>query len=137
MGNGSKSITISLKTETDHAFDFAVAESPLLALQRPNDNGNNNALVVRYGSHHPRKLSLWNSMLDELRVLPTTTATTTLSDAPGAAITGKSGSSSASYDILLGLGSMSWSGGVLNASPFCLYRLKQKPTRTTTLSSYR
>jgi hypothetical protein len=46
---------------------------------------------------------LWRSMKDEIRVVPSTQ--------------GK---------ILLGLGSMSWSGGKWNAAPFCLYKTGNK-----------
>ena len=28
-------------------------------------------------------------------------------------------------DVLIGMGSMTWSGGSLNASPFCLWRVQE------------
>lgn len=57
--------------------------------------------VLRYRRHHSR-LSLWRSMRDELRVLSLTDG-----------------------DVLIGMGSMTWSGGSLNASPFCLWRVQE------------
>lgn len=43
--------------------------------------------------------SIWRGMKDEIRVVPSTQGR-----------------------ILLGMGSVSWSGGKLNAAPFCLYK---------------
>lgn len=43
--------------------------------------------------------SIWSGMKDEIRVVPSTQGR-----------------------ILLGMGSVSWSGGKLNAAPFCLYK---------------
>jgi hypothetical protein len=45
-------------------------------------------------------------MIDEVRVLPCK-----LDD-------------ESEIEVLIGFGSMAWSGGVLNSSPFCLYRNK-------------
>jgi len=57
------------------------------------------SVILRYNKHQSF-FSLWRTMMDEIRILPL------LSD----------------YEILIGMGCMAWSGGMLNASPFCLYR---------------
>lgn len=51
-----------------------------------------------YNKYH-RFLSPWHTMSDELRLV-----------------------SAAETDVLIGMGCMAWSGGMLNASPFCLWR---------------
>jgi hypothetical protein len=58
------------------------------------------ALVLTYRRHQPW-YSPWRTMTDELRLLRTSPSGPT---------------------VLLGWGCMAWSGGILNASPFCLYR---------------
>lgn len=55
-------------------------------------------VLLEYSKDHGF-LSLWRSMKDEIRILP-----------------GSNG------NILVGLGCMAWSGGMLNCQPFCLYR---------------
>jgi hypothetical protein len=45
--------------------------------------------------------SLWKTMVDEVRLVPASNG-----------------------GVLLGLGSMAWSGGMLNSTPFCLWRRK-------------
>jgi hypothetical protein len=56
------------------------------------------AVVLDYSKSHG-VLSLWRSMKDEIRILP-----------------GSDG------NVLVGLGCMAWSGGMLNCQPFCLFR---------------
>jgi hypothetical protein len=58
------------------------------------------ALILTYRRHQPW-YSPWRTMTDELRLLRTSPSGPT---------------------VLLGWGCMAWSGGILNASPFCLYR---------------
>jgi hypothetical protein len=58
------------------------------------------ALILTYRRHQPW-YSPWRTMTDELRLLRTSPSSPT---------------------VLLGWGCMAWSGGTLNASPFCLYR---------------
>ena len=85
-------------------------------------------------------------MIDEIRILPTTTipipmktkttsmvSTTTspslLSNHDDNDDNNNNTSNTnllSSYDIIIGLGCMAWSGGMYNAAPFCLYRLKQQ-----------
>ena len=52
--------------------------------------------------HHP--FSLWHTMVDEVRFIP------------------------GDIEILIGFGSMAWSGGYLNAAPFCLWRSQNDPS---------
>jgi hypothetical protein len=92
--------TVTLATETDHGFDYEVVSSSSLSAAG-GGSAAAAAVVIRYGRHQPF-FSLWRSMRDELRVLPGSDGT-----------------------ILIGLGSMAWSGGPLNAAPFCLYRPKR------------
>lgn len=81
----------------DHSFDYALLPSPI-------DRGKN-SLVIKYARYHS-SFSLFNSMVDELRVL-------------------KYPDSKGNGAILIGLGSMAWSGGKLNCSPFCLMRTEK------------
>mmetsp|Transcript_17089 Transcript_17089/g.25886 ORF Transcript_17089/g.25886 Transcript_17089/m.25886 type:complete len:225 (-) Transcript_17089:290-964(-) len=67
----------------------------------PSGLGKNSA-IVRYSSYQSF-FSPWRTMVDELRVLK-------LDYVDG--------------EILICMGFMGWSGGVLNASPFCLHRKK-------------
>lgn len=53
-------------------------------------------------SNHQSSLSLWKTMVDELRILP------------------------GYEDVLLGVGSMAWSGGSANSAPFCLHRIPEE-----------
>lgn len=59
-----------------------------------------NSVIIRYKSYQSF-FSPWRTMVDELRVLK-------LDSVDG--------------EILIGMGSMGWSGGRLNSSPFCLVR---------------
>ena len=63
------------------------------------------SLCLEYHKYQGR-WSLWRTMRDELRVVP----------------------AQQHYDVLIGMGSMAWSGGMLNASPFCLWRHKRNGT---------
>lgn len=84
--------------EMDKKFDFGLEDS---AIDR------RLSLVTRYHAYFPF-LSLWHSMVDELRILPETEDGTR---------------------ILLGMGSMGWSGGQLNCSPFCLVKTSKPSIR--------
>lgn len=77
-------------TEYQHNFDYAIA---------PSDLSKDPSLILRY-SKYQFQLSLWYSMMDEVRIVPVE-----------------------SGQVLIGMGSMTWSGGMLNASPFCLWRI--------------
>eukprot|EP00980_Cylindrotheca_fusiformis_P004033 scaffold880_cov132-Cylindrotheca_fusiformis.AAC.29 len=52
--------------------------------------------------NHQSPFSLWKTMVDELRIIP------------------------GCDDVLLGMGSMAWSGGSKNAAPFYLHRITEK-----------
>jgi hypothetical protein len=56
------------------------------------------SIRLRYDHHHVR-LSPWHTMNDELRLVRV-----------------------GEMDALVGMGCMAWSGGMLNAAPFCLWR---------------
>lgn len=118
------SCLIVSRTEEDHPFCWSIQDSSIL-------QKNKAAIILRYNSpystftksqwrmsigggtkkihtnhnnnilHHQRKHRsiIWNTMKDEIRVVPGTNNT-----------------------ILIGLGSLQWSGGMINAAPFCLYR---------------
>jgi hypothetical protein len=55
------------------------------------------SVQLEYSKYHS-PFSLWHTMMDEVRLVP---------GVP---------------DVLIGMGCMGWSGGMLNAAPFCLWR---------------
>ena len=89
-----------------HAFDVSVQPSRL----RPDLQ----SIQLRYHRRRCPKITtthhlsflLWTTMVDELRIVPVQEH------------------EDASVEVLLGLGSLAWSGGVWNASPFVLWRNK-------------
>jgi len=88
------------KIEREHKFQYSLEPSRL--------NANSPSLTLKY-SKYQGKLSLWNSMRDELRVLRLPQQE------------GKKGGG-----IMIGMGCMAWSGafwrdGMMNCSPFCLW----------------
>ncbi|CAJ1966786.1 unnamed protein product [Cylindrotheca closterium] len=58
--------------------------------------------------NHQSPISPWKTMVDELRMVPGT------------------------KEVLLGMGSMAWSGGSANSAPFCLRRLP-KPSKDSAM----
>ena len=100
--------TVILKTEKQHVFDYKFDLSRLY----PHEP----SICLDY-TNSQSTFSLWKGMKDELRVLPTTTPILSSSSSSSQSI-----SSYNKYDILIGLGSLNWSGGIYNCSPFCLYR---------------
>ncbi|KAL7576299.1 hypothetical protein ACA910_018122 [Epithemia clementina (nom. ined.)] len=98
-GNGE---TVVLKC---HEFGFSQEPSRLLMSVGPDESAltGSSCVALTYSPYHPG-LSLWKSMRDELRLVPLP--------------------SSSNVQILIGLGYMAWSGGIRNASPFCLWRTK-------------
>lgn len=86
-----------------HPFDISINPSSV--------QQNKQSVVIRYGQYQSI-VSLWKTMVDEIRILPLSVILdeTTL---PSAAT---------DIEVMIGLGCMKWSGGMLNASPFCLYR---------------
>jgi len=102
-GSGPPTWTVVAKTEEDQCFDLALAESRLLRGSKGTHQQQQQqrpfVAMLRYAQHH-RRLSPWRGMVDEVRVVPGT-----------------------DDKLLLGWGNLGWwAGGVLNASPFCLYR---------------
>jgi hypothetical protein len=98
------SVTVVLKTETEHSFEFDHGDSRL--------SPHGPCVSIRY-SRFQRPFSLWKSMVDEVRILPTALK---VDHQPS------KNDKSVEYEALIGIGSMAWSGGVLNCSPFYLYR---------------
>ena len=80
--------------QTEHQFDFSIAPSRL--------DPNKSSSVMLIYSKYQNLFSLWKTMVDELRVLKL----------PG----------DSSVEVMICMGCMGWSGGMLNASPFCLWR---------------
>jgi hypothetical protein len=116
----SESTTI----DTEHTFDLSVAPSRLgVSIKeelQDNDNSNTDSNSNQATPHemmkvalcdytqHQSRFSLWYSMKDELRVVKCSNG-----------------------QIVLGLGSMGWSGSIWNASPFCLWRETSDPASST------
>lgn len=71
-----------------------------LEIQESRIKGGTSSIYLDY-SNYQSPLSPWRTMTDEVRCLP-------------------------SGDVLLGFGAMAWSGGMLNAAPFCLYPSSEK-----------
>jgi hypothetical protein len=65
-----------------------------ISIQESKIKSGTSSACVKY-SNYQFPLSLWRTMRDEIRCLP--------------------------GDVLIGFGAMAWSGGMLNAAPFCLY----------------
>ena len=95
--NRFRSKNNSCNMETEHRFDYSIAPSRL----DPTRSSSVNLIYSKYQN----LFSLWKTMVDELRVLQ-------LPD-------------ECPIEVLICMGCMGWSGGMLNASPFCLWRLKE------------
>ena len=85
----------SEQSEKEHRFDYSIAMSKL--------DPSSSCVNLNY-SNYQSLLSLWKTMVDELRVLPL--------------------SEECPIEVLICMGCMGWSGGMLNASPFCLWRYR-------------
>lgn len=85
------------RTEWQHEFDYTLEKSGIGASKSP-------SISLSY-SKYQFPLSLWHSMTDVLRCVP-------VGDGDD-------------VQVLIGFGSMAWSGGKLNASPFCLWRVQE------------
>ncbi|CAB9520460.1 expressed unknown protein [Seminavis robusta] len=79
-------------TPTEHTFDMILRPSKLGARDM--------SLVLDY-TKYQFPLSLWRTMMDEVRIVPL---------------------DNGEPRVLIGLGYMAWSGGRMNSSPFVLYR---------------
>jgi hypothetical protein len=78
--------------ERQHTFEYGLDNSRL--------DSSRKSIVLQY-SNHQGPLSLWKTMSDELRIIRI----------PGE-----------DSILMIGFGSMAWSGGHWNASPFCLWK---------------
>eukprot|EP00534_Pseudo-nitzschia_fraudulenta_P001820 CAMPEP_0201129408 /NCGR_PEP_ID=MMETSP0850-20130426/36856_1 /ASSEMBLY_ACC=CAM_ASM_000622 /TAXON_ID=183588 /ORGANISM="Pseudo-nitzschia fraudulenta, Strain WWA7" /LENGTH=267 /DNA_ID=CAMNT_0047398873 /DNA_START=131 /DNA_END=934 /DNA_ORIENTATION=- len=86
-----------------HSFDFSISDSKLLP--------GTSSLRLEYKRHQSLPVSLWSSMVDEIRVvelLPRETTCNNENDSDNEDL------------VLIGMGWMGWSGGSLNCSPFLL-----------------
>lgn len=119
---GDASATPITKTTTsgiNRFRSFSSSSSKLLqhrhrfdyAIQESRLHPGTRSMILDY-SPYQSPLSLWYTMRDELRLVP-----------------GSNGS------VLLGMGSMSWSGGMWNAAPFCLKKCQTTTTSTTTATT--
>lgn len=80
-----------------HQFDYSIAPSRLADRGRPSSS-----VRLVYKRYQASPLSLWYTMVDEVRLVPMPR--------------------NSPCEVLIGMGSMAWSGGMLNASPFLLWR---------------
>ncbi len=87
-----------------HNFDYSITSSIL----------GRSSIQLKY-SPYQGNLSLWKTMVDELRIIeiPKVEKDSDSSNDQGV---------ERSDYILLGMGSMGWSGGMYNCQPFCLYK---------------
>lgn len=103
---------------TQHQFDYLIEPS---RIQR-----GTKSLITRYHRYQTLSfISPWYTMKDELRVVPNHVLLEILQKARGD-VGGAAAASTRScpVDVLLGMGSMAWSGGALNSAPFCLIKSK-------------
>ncbi len=88
-----------------HKFDYSIEPSIF----------GKSSIRLNY-SRHQGMFSLWKTMVDEVRLLKVPRVQVQAVDKGGGEIEEK-------FDvILLGIGSMAWSGGMYNGQPFCLYQ---------------
>jgi hypothetical protein len=76
-------------TDSEHSFDISIQKSIIQCGKE--------SVMLQY-TNYQTPVSLWRTMVDEVRFLPGST------------------------EVLIGFGSMAWSGGMLNSAPFCLWR---------------
>jgi len=109
-----------------HDFDYSLQKSKFV-------NDETKSICLKYSKYQSSIFtSLWYTMTDELRyiTLPITTTTTTTdtvaldndNDNDNDTERRRRSRRCINKNILIGLGSMSWSGGILNCSPFVLWR---------------
>lgn len=90
-----------------HVFEYEITKSDLL----PGEGSE--SLKLDYSKHQSFPTSIWGSMRDELRVV----------ELP---LDSNSKNGEDKDLVLIGMGSMAWSGGPLNCSPFLLERCRRK-----------
>eukprot|EP01083_Nonionella_stella_P131573 399822_1 len=101
-------VDIDIDIELEHSFAISIAPSSLRRRRNDNDDGNSKSIMLNY-SPYQGILSPWKTMVDELRVLK-----------PPSLNTSKSKSRKDDRGILLCVGSMAWTGGYWNGTPFLL-----------------
>jgi hypothetical protein len=97
--------------EREHRFDISLERSRLVPAAAT-EHHQPLSIVLRYGPYQRNPLSPWKTMRDEIRVVSATA--------------GSDDGQHQQQILLLGMGCMAWSGGMLNCSPFCLYRDRWK-----------
>ena len=105
---------VDIDIELEHSFAISIAPSSLR--HRRNDVGNSKSIMLNY-SPYQGILSPWKTMVDELRVLKPPPLNTSNSKSKS-----RNGSDNDEdgRGILLCVGSMAWSGGYWNGTPFLL-----------------
>mmetsp|Transcript_6694 Transcript_6694/g.13625 ORF Transcript_6694/g.13625 Transcript_6694/m.13625 type:complete len:263 (+) Transcript_6694:14-802(+) len=91
-----------------HPFDFAIEASKLLHDDAEDAALSGKSCIVLDYSPHQNPISLWKTMRDELRFVPLPSKS--------------AGSDQNGKYLMVGMGSLAWSGGLWNGTPFCLYR---------------
>lgn len=86
-----------------HKFDYSIESSFF----------GRSSIRLNY-SPYQGNLSLWKTMVDEVRVVE---------------VPNRSEGEDHRDIILLGMGSMGWSGGMYNSSPFCLYKSSKSESK--------
>lgn len=90
----------------EHSFDYTITSTSTKPSLFSDESTKISSIQLKYEKYQS-PLSLWRTMVDEVRLLKVPI----IED------------DEEKFDlILLGMGSMAWSGGMYNCQPFCLYR---------------
>jgi len=130
-GTGNAGASASFVAYQKHDFDYSLEESSFIQSSRQtkdgkidddnvdnsdtNSNNSNKSICLNYSNYRSTPLSLWYTMKDEVRFVNVPIPIPTI---PGQ-------QEPQQHSILIGLGSMLWSGGKLNCSPFLLWRVAE------------
>jgi len=130
-GTGNAGASASFVAYQKHDFDYSLEESSFIQSSRQtkdgkidddnvdnsdtNSNNSNKSMCLNYSNYRSTPLSLWYTMKDEVRFVNVPMPIPTI---PGQ-------QKQQQQSILIGLGSMLWSGGKLNCSPFLLWRVAE------------
>lgn len=102
----------------EHGFEYFIRSSRLVQSSSESTSTNKNVIALDY-TKSQSIMSPWRTMVDEIRILDVSQI---LRSSTADGRENPDLHQNQQYQILLGLGCMAWSGGMLNASPFCLYR---------------
>jgi len=118
-----------------HAFDYSLEESSFIQSSSKTKDGkidddnvdnsdtksnnSNKSICLNYSNYRSTPLSLWYTMKDEVRFVNVPIPIPTRPGQP------EPQHPQQQQSILIGLGSMLWSGGKLNCSPFLLWRVAE------------